>query len=176
MENRNLNPAPKLAPLTRADFDTLAALARQIWLAHYSTIITTEQIEYMLEGRFTAANLERYLGASDRWMLVLWIEGQAVGYCSYALTKAPREMKLEQLYLLPTLHGRGLGRQMLEHVEAHSKRLGCDTLMLQVNKRNTSASHVYLRSGFEVREEVVIDIGKGYVMDDFIMAKRLAGS
>jgi ribosomal protein S18 acetylase RimI-like enzyme len=172
----SLDTAAKLDPLTRTDFDAVASLARRIWLAHYTTIITTAQIEYMLDGRFTPANLERYLGAADRWMYVLRLDGEPVGYCSYALTGRPREMKLEQLYLLPALHGRRLGKQMLEHVEAHAKRAGCDCLMLQVNKQNTVAANVYFRSGFAVREEVVIDIGKGYVMDDFIMEKRLGGS
>jgi GNAT superfamily N-acetyltransferase len=164
----------RLQPLARADFDGVAALARTIWFEHYIKIITREQIEYMLGGRFSAANLERYLGAPDRWMFVLLVDAELVGYCSYALTATPRELKLEQLYLLPALHGRGLGRLMLEHVEAHARRLGVDTLMLQVNKRNTTASSVYFKGGFKVREEVVIDIGQGYVMDDYIMTKQLA--
>jgi GNAT superfamily N-acetyltransferase len=162
-----------LAPLERADFETIAALARSIWFAHYTAIISREQIEYMLGGRFTAANLERYLDAPDRWMNVLRVDDDVVGYCSHALTATPREMKLEQLYLLPALHGRGLGKLMMEHIESHARALGCDTLMLQVNKRNTTAASVYFRSGFKVREEVVIDIGNGYVMDDFILEKPL---
>lgn len=165
-----------LAPLQRADFDTIAALARTIWLAHYTSIISKEQIEYMLGGRFTAGNLARYLDAPDRWMNVLRVDGEVVGYCSHSLTPTPREMKLEQLYLLPRLHGRGLGKLMMEHIENHARALGCDTLMLQVNKRNTTAASVYFRSGFTVREEVVIDIGNGYVMDDYILAKPLRQS
>ena len=162
-----------LQPLARSDFDAVAALARTIWLEHYIKIITREQIEYMLGGRFGAANLERYLDAPDRWMFVLRLDAELVGYCSYAHTSTPRELKLEQLYLLPALHGRGLGRLMLEHVEAHARGLGMQTLMLQVNKHNTTASSVYFKAGFEVREEVVIDIGQGYVMDDYIMVKQL---
>jgi ribosomal protein S18 acetylase RimI-like enzyme len=163
-----------LSPLARTDFATLAALAREIWLEHYSTIITKAQIEYMLAGRFTAANLERYLDAADRWMFVLRRDGRAIGYCSYALSDRPRELKLEQLYLLPALHGQGLGRLMLEHVEADARRLGCDALMLQVNKQNAVAIDVYRRAGFTVRQEVVVDIGNGFVMDDFILEKRLS--
>jgi ribosomal protein S18 acetylase RimI-like enzyme len=172
-----VSSAAVLNPLSRNDFETLAALAREIWLAHYSTIITTAQIEYMLGGRFTAENLERYLDSSDRWMFVLRREGRAIGqligYCSYARTDQPRELKLEQLYLLPALHGQGLGRLMLEHVEAHALRIECDLLMLQVNKQNTVAINVYRRAGFTVRKEVVVDIGNGFVMDDFILEKRL---
>ena len=164
---------PVLAPLQPADFDAVAALARRIWLEHYISIISKEQIEYMLGGRFTPANLARYVDANDRWFDVLRLDGAIVGYCSHALLPDPREVKLEQLYLLPALHGLGLGKRMMVHIESHARALGRDTLVLQVNKQNTKAASVYLRAGFEVREETVIDIGQGYVMDDFIMAKRV---
>jgi ribosomal protein S18 acetylase RimI-like enzyme len=163
-----------LAALTRADFATVAALARAIWLAHYTTIISKQQIDYMLEGRFTDENLARYLDAPDRWMWVLRVDGVAVGYASCALTATPREMKLEQLYLLPALHGRGLGKLMMTWVEEQARARGCDTLMLQVNKQNTTASRVYFAAGFTVRAEAVFDIGNGYVMDDYILEKALA--
>jgi len=170
-----LRSTPSLSPLQASDFATIAALARRIWLAHYISIISKEQIEYMLGGRFTPANLASYVGAGDRWFDVLRADGAVVGYCSHSLLADPREVKLEQLYLLPELHGLGLGKRMMVHVEAHARALGRDTLVLQVNKRNTKAASVYLRAGFEVREEVCIDIGAGYVMDDFIMQKRLGG-
>lgn len=47
--------------------------------------------------------------------------------------------------------------------------------MLQVNKRNEKAIRVYRGAGYGVREEVVVDIGSGFVMDDYIMEKRLTG-
>jgi len=165
--------APALVPLTRADFDTVATLARTIWLAHYTKIISRQQIDYMLDGRFTADNLARYLDAPDRWMRLLRVAGDTVGYVSCALTSTPRELKLEQLYLLPELHGRGLGRLMMAWVEEQARAQGCDMLMLAVNKQNTSASRVYFAAGFTVRAEAVFDIGNGYVMDDFILEKRL---
>jgi ribosomal protein S18 acetylase RimI-like enzyme len=164
---------PKLDPIGPADFEPIAALAREIWLAHYISIITKEQIEYMLDGRFTPANLQRYVGASDRWMYVLRLNEMPVGYCSCALTDVPGEMKLEQLYLQPALHGRGFGKYMLEHVENKARENACETLILQVNKRNTGAIEVYRRTGFRVRKEIVLDIGHGYVMDDFIMQKKI---
>src|SRR3974377_819554 len=98
-----------LSSLTESDFESLSTLARTIWMAHYTKIIGVAQIEYMLAGRFTVDNIRRYVNANDRWLEILKTNGEAVGYCSYALTEVPGEMKLEQLYLLPALHGRGLG-------------------------------------------------------------------
>ena len=165
--------AVRLDPLTEADFGVVAALADTIWRSHYGAMISMAQIDYMLDGRYTAANLRRYVDADDRWLWLLRVDGEAVGYCSCSLGEGADEMKLEQLYLLPSLHGRGLGGRMLRHVEAQCRAQHRDVLWLTVNKGNAGSIAVYRKAGFTVRREAVFDIGHGYVMDDYVMAKRL---
>ena len=46
-------------------------------------------------------------------------------------------------------------------------------MILAVNKQNSRAIAAYLKNGFAVREAVRVEIGNGFVMDDFIMAKSL---
>jgi ribosomal protein S18 acetylase RimI-like enzyme len=162
-----------LDTLTAADFETLTQLAKMIWRAHYTRIIGSEQVDYMLADRYTPEKLRPYLNADDRWLMMLRIDNRAVGYCSYALTEVPGEMKLEQLYLLSEYYGQGLGRTMLHHVEERARELGCRTLMLQANKHNDIAVAFYRKAGFIVREEAVFDIGGGFVMDDYVMEKAL---
>jgi len=162
-----------LQPLAAADFAPLAALAETIWRQHFQRFISVAQIEYMLAGRYTAGNLGKYLDAPDRWLDVLWLDGERVGYCSHAGTAISTEMRLEQLYVLSALHGRGLGGLMMRHVEAHARELGMHTLILTVNRHNANSIAVYRHAGFTVREEKCFDIGNGYVMDDYVMEKRL---
>jgi ribosomal protein S18 acetylase RimI-like enzyme len=80
---------------------------------------------------------------------------------------------LHKLYLLPELQGRGLGSRLLQHCEQEVRAAGAHRLILSVNKRNAKAIAVYQRNGFVIAESVVTDIGGGFVMDDFIMAKEL---
>ena len=160
-----------LLPLTTNDFDTVAALAESIWRSHYPAMISMAQIDFMLAGRYTPERLRRYLDADDSWLELLKVDGVPVGYCSYALTDTPQEMKLQELYLLPDYRGRGLGSFMLQHVETQARARGCTALMLTVNKGNTDAIAVYRHAGFSVREEAVFDIGNGFVMDDYVMVK-----
>jgi ribosomal protein S18 acetylase RimI-like enzyme len=122
--------------------------------------------------------LRPYLNADDRWLMLLRIDNQLVGYCSYALAgdlgeRKFGEMKLEQIYLLPECYGQGLGKLMMRHVEQQARARGCRTLALQVNKRNAVAIAFYRKAGFTVREEAVFDIGNGFVMDDYVMEKVL---
>lgn len=151
----------------------LARLAETIWRSHYTSIIGTAQVDYMLAGRYTPERLRRYLNASDRWLMLLRIDNRIIGYCSYALEKNPGEMKLEQLYLLPEYCGQGLGSLMLRHVEERARALDCRALTLQVNKHNAVALVFYRKAGFTLREEAVFDIGNGFVMDDCVMEKAL---
>ncbi len=84
------------------------------------------------------------------------------------------EFKLHKLYLLPELHGRGLGSRLLQHVEHEVRVGGGCRLILTVNKRNARAIAAYRRNGFGIAECVVTDIGGGFVMDDYVMAKDLS--
>jgi diamine N-acetyltransferase len=81
------------------------------------------------------------------------------------------EFKLHKLYLLPELHGCGLGSLLLQHVEREVRQPGARRLILAVNKRNANAIAAYQRNGFVIAETVVTDIGGGFVMDDYVMAK-----
>jgi len=104
----------------------------------------------------------------------LLVDGQFVGFASIGPIKTAGEMKLHKLYLLPELHGRGLGSRLLRHCEDEARRLGARRLILSVNKRNAKAIAAYKRNGFAIAESIVNNIGGGFVMDDFIMAKNLA--
>ncbi|SBT09766.1 Acetyltransferase (fragment) [Candidatus Propionivibrio aalborgensis] len=43
-----------------------------------------------------------------------------------------------------------------------------------MNKQNVRAIAAYERKGFSVRESVCVNIGGGFVMDDFIMSRSIA--
>ncbi len=166
-------PDVQLDPLSEADFNILADVADRIWRSHYITMISIAQIEYMLDGRYVPERLRNYVDSQERWLWMLRVGGVPAGYCSCSLGEAADAMKLEQLYLLADYKGLGLGGRMLRHVEAKTRALGRTRLYLTVNKGNTDSIAIYLKSGFVVREEAVFEIGNGYVMDDFVMEKRL---
>ena len=168
-----MTPDILLDPLTESDFDIVAQLADTIWRAHYSSLIGMAQIDYMLDGRYAPERLRGYLGSQERWLWLLRVAGVPAGYCSCSLVEETDAMKLEQLYLLADYKGQGLGGRMLRHVEAKASAMGRSRLFLTVNKGNTDSIAIYRKSRFVVREEAVFDIGNGYVMDDYVMEKRL---
>ena len=170
-------PATTLTSVAEPDFGVLRELAGTIWRQHYAEIVSAAQIRYMLAARFSDEALWKHIQASDRWLELLRVSGVPVGYCGYEVTdgdddgSSPATMKLGQLYVLESHRGMGLGRFMLRHVEARARELGRRTLRLQVNRKNAAAIGFYRSAGFDVVREAVFEIGGGFVMDDYVMAK-----
>ncbi len=96
-----------------------------------------------------------------------------MGFAAWYRADEPATSKLDKLYVLVEYQQRGIGRRLIEHVESAARADGAASLILNVNKHNTGAISAYEKCGFSVRVAVVVDIGQGFVMDDYVMAKRL---
>lgn len=154
------------------DIPLVAPFAQAIWRDHYAAIISPAQIEHMLRERYSAADLEPYVGAADRWFELLRVERALAGFLRTRIVDGDT-LKIEEIYLAAAWRGRGFGQQLLAHAEARGRALCCAQLLLAVNKRNAAAIRAYERFGFSVCESIVVDIGGGFVMDDFVMTLPL---
>ena len=163
----------EIRPVAPADVDAIAALARVIWQDAYTAIITQSQIDYMLEQRYNAPRLQEELARPGCWWDQAFVDGERVGFLSCLLTDRPGEIKLDKLYVLPQRQRGGVGGALIARALAHGVAAGCDTLILAVNKGNARAIAAYEKHGFTVRDAVRVDIGGGFVMDDFIMARTI---
>ena len=163
----------RILPLEPEDIGPLAALAREIWYAHYPALITTAQIEYMLDQRYRPAIVRSELARPGTWWDKLMIGPAMAGFSSYFLVPSAREMKLDKLYVHPQRQRRGLGGLMIERACEAGRAQSCRRLVLAVNKQNATAIAAYLKHGFEVADAITKDIGGGFVMDDYVMVKRL---
>ena len=162
-----------IAPLEEAAIDALCSLAREVWRHHYPRIIGHAQTEYMLAQRYAADVIRHELGDSRVWWDTLSEDDVMRAFASSLRGDAPGEIKLDKLYVHPQRQRRGYGAALIGHTCERAARLGCRRVVLAVNKRNASAISAYQKQGFVIREGVVKDIGRGFVMDDYIMEKRL---
>jgi ribosomal protein S18 acetylase RimI-like enzyme len=162
-----------ISPVTAADVEAVAALARRVWQHTYLGIISQQQIDYMLDQRYRTQLVNEELGMDTIWWDQLRVDGQLAGFVSCLLTGTPGEMKLDKLYVDPQRQRLGMGRRLVDQVLARALAAGCQTLILAVNKGNEKAIAAYRKQGFAVRDSVCVDIGGGFVMDDFIMARSL---
>jgi|SRR5688572_18292288 len=175
MTDDRVKASARIEPLKEADVEPMAALAREIWYAHYPAIIGTAQIEYMLEQRYRPATVRAELGRPGIWWDKLMLGPDMAGFASYFLAPPAKEMKLDKLYVHPRHQRRGYGGLMIARACEVARSQGCSRLMLAVNKNNGHAVAAYRKHGFRIAEAVTKDIGGGFVMDDYIMEKPLAG-
>ena len=172
--NNPANHSPVIESVSeRSQLSEIAALADVIWREHYVSIISQGQIEYMLRKMYGLEVLEHQLRHEQVSFDCLRLADRLIGFASYGPTGTPREIKLHKLYLLPSEHRKGYGSLLLKHIEGVAVKRGFECLILAVNKRNHSAIRFYERTGFCVREKIVLDIGGGFVMDDYVMEKKL---
>lgn len=170
---RRSSAAATIVPIVAEDAEPIAALARQIWHAHYPDIISLAQIEYMLAQRYDPQVIRAELARSDLWWDKLLVDGNIGGFASYFLTEIAGEMKLDKLYVHPDHQRKGYGGMLIDRALTIARGQDCKTLTLAVNKNNRSAIAAYRKHGFRIAQAVVTDIGNGFVMDDYFMRKEL---
>ncbi|HZI83113.1 MAG TPA: GNAT family N-acetyltransferase [Casimicrobiaceae bacterium] len=169
-------PIPiRIADASESDLQRVAELAGVIWRRHYPGIITPGQIDYMLSTGYSRAALERFIVEPGAGLLLAHAGDRFVGFAAYYRTDPPGELKLDKLYVHQDYQGKGVGSRLIGRVEEAASAQKLPSLILNVNKNNVGAIRAYEANGFAIRESVVIDIGGGYVMDDYVMAKRLSG-
>lgn len=160
-----------IVPATPGDAEAIAALAKVIWHRHYPAIINQAQIDYMLAQRYAPELLRRQIGSpGHRWDKLL-LDGELAGFAHCFVNGS--EMKLDKLYIHPEHQHKGYGGKLIAHAVMAAQDAGCARLLLAVNKHNKNAIAAYRKHGFEVIEAVVQDIGDGFVMDDYIMAREV---
>lgn len=162
-----------ITPAAAGQLAVVRALAQTIWHAHYPAIIAADQIEYMLERGYRPEALAWFLGRADRGLEIAAVDGEPAGFAAWCLTDTPGEAKLDKLYVLPQRQRLGLGGRLIDRCDGLAGAAGATTLILNVNKRNAKAIAAYGKHGFAIRESVVVPIGGGFVMDDYVMARAI---
>jgi diamine N-acetyltransferase len=160
----------KIRNATTQDIDLIRRLCFNVWPQTYAGIISQEQIDYMLEMMYSEASLKKQMGDGAQFIIV-YDENEPVGFASFQETE-PAIFKLHKLYVLPSQQGRGTGRFIIDYILSEIKKQNATALQLQVNRRN-NAKFFYEKNGFAIIKEFDFAIGNGWVMDDYVMEKKL---
>jgi len=164
-------PISFLPAHTEEQVAAIADLAREIWYEYYVPLIGRLQVDYMVaKFQSAAAMLEQVRSGYEYFMMQQ--DGALIGYLAVQPQPDGARLFISKLYLHGNARGRGTGRAAMEFIEKIAGQRGLGLLWLTVNKGNP-AVQAYQRLGFQIAEAIVIDIGNGYVMDDFRMEKRL---
>lgn len=160
----------KLIKATEKDIPLIQDLAKRSWENAYTEILTTEQMEFMLNTMYSEAEISEHLKNLNYHYYLVFDEILNVfdGFLGYENHYEKQTTKLHRIYLVPESKGKGLGKKTLEFLNEKVKESGNNRIILNVNKYN-SAQKFYESQGYKVYDEGIFDIGNGFVMDDYLM-------
>jgi GNAT superfamily N-acetyltransferase len=162
----------KIRNASIADYQYIYDIAIPVWEATYSSLLTQDQMDYMLGLFYSREAIADQITNGGHRFLLAEDEGVYLGFASYQINYQTGITKLHKLYVLPQSHGKGIGKALVNLIEAAATENSNDQLLLNVNRFNP-AINFYLRAGFENRGEDDVDIGNGYLMEDYLMVKKL---
>ncbi len=171
-------PTPAHVPLILraiedADLPAVAELADTVWRSHYRGIISDRQIDYMLDRMYQPTTLRQQLATGHRFVCAAY-GPLIVAFASFSGSLEDlSEGQIHKLYVHPDHQHQGLGVRLIDYLAGSLRTLGRRCVTLTVNRRNITAINFYFKVGFTIRSVVDIDIGQGFVMKDFVMAKPL---
>lgn len=147
-------------------------LAKITWAISYASIISPEQMEFMLDLFYSTTSLKKQM-QNGHCFIIAWSENFPWGFASYSrkFTENEETYRLHKLYLAPDCQGKGVGKQLIVQVLNDIRPIGANCLELNVNRAN-KAFGFYQRLGFSIVREEDIDIGNGYFMNDYVMEMR----
>ena len=100
---------------TGHDIMEVNRLAGIVWRETYRTLLTREQIAYMIEKYQSVRALTEQLAFGGYRYFLLEEAAEAVGYCGVQMQEG--KLFLSKMYLMARAQGKGYFRQMLERLD-----------------------------------------------------------
>ena len=164
-----------------ADLEKLIRIGRETYHAAFHEMNTPEIMTAYLDKAFSREKIGSELADSGSRFYFCCKDSDAGEPAAYFKINFPlsqtdlndkETLELERIYVRPGFQGAGLGRMIIENVEAIALDYGLSAVWLGVWKKNISAVAFYRKMGYAVTGEHSFLMGDE-LQSDFIMTKRL---
>lgn len=163
----------EIRPISKKDFKTIQEIASKSWETTYRELLSEEQYDYMLDKMYSLDALLIQTDIQNHEFILALEDKKALGFASYEINyDNKRKTKIHKLYILPDQQKKGVGKLLIDEVTDIAKSHKESIITLNVNRFN-KALNFYNRIGFEIIGEEDINIGNGYLMEDYILEKKL---
>ncbi|HEX8017361.1 MAG TPA: GNAT family N-acetyltransferase [Flavobacterium sp.] len=152
---------------------TIQEITYTTWPITYGKILSEEQLDYMLDLFYSDKALNNQLDKKEQLFYMISEDETTLGFIGIEHHyKNEPVTRIHKIYLLPETQGKGIGKKVIVEIQKLALENNSSSLSLNVNRFNSALSF-YKKIGFEVIDEVNIDIGNGYLMEDYVMEKKL---
>ncbi|MBI9019632.1 MAG: GNAT family N-acetyltransferase [Verrucomicrobia bacterium] len=156
---------------TLKQIQTISRLAQEIWEESYFPIVGKEQAEYMLKKFHSTEVITHQILEENHVYFLIEQDNRPAGY----LATLPwlENLHLSEICVKPSPRSSEQNRSAIHFAERIACELGKPFITLTANKCNSNAIATYSRWGFCIVDEVVLDIGNGFVTNDYVMRKQM---
>lgn len=154
--------------ITFEAIQTVAYLAHKIWNQHYVTIIGQQQVDYMLD-KFQDEEAIKDQIENGYDYFIIEHQKNPCGYLALVLNNDDMKMMISKIYIDSDFRNLNLGSQLIDFSIDEAKKRGSKLIWLTVNKNNRKSIEWYQKRGFTIKENIKIDIGNGFIMDDYLI-------
>ena len=158
--------------LEKSELAIVQELAYKIWPSTFGEILSTEQIEYMLDWMYNLKTLAQQKEEGHRFFCYENEQGVPIAFLAVAKDLESHRLKIHKLYVLPEKQTKGVGKALLFKAFEFAKAQGMSTVYLNVNRYN-KAVDFYQKMGMKITHEEDISIGNGYLMEDYVFEIKL---
>ncbi|PBJ16121.1 GNAT family N-acetyltransferase [Flavobacterium sp. ACN6] len=163
----------KITEASIEDIAKIQKIANITWPNTYGEILTAAQLDYMLDLIYSTEALSKQILNNEQLFYMVSDSESTIGFIGIEHNyKNEAITKIHKIYLLPETQGKGYGKIVFNSIEKLASENNSKELLLNVNRFNT-ALNFYKKLGFEIKETVDIEIGNGYLMEDYVMGKEI---
>jgi ribosomal protein S18 acetylase RimI-like enzyme len=152
---------------TSNDIALLCSLASKIWHEYWKILLSDEQIAYMLAKFQSPEAVKEQIKHENYIYKLIKDDEEIIGY--FGVCEKQQYLFLSKLYIVKEHRGKGIGKLAFKEIQKIARNKGLKSIRLTVNKYNTNSIKAYEKWGFDIVDSCVVDIGKNFVMDDYIM-------
>ena len=154
---------------TQSDVPAIQTVANATWPATFKEILNPDQIAYMLNWMYSHEALSKNIADPNHSFWLFQQDGNTLGFAGIEHQyQGKQATKLHKIYVLPETQGMQIGKKLILHVIQEALNAGSQSLLLNVNRYN-NATGFYEKLGFTIIGEEDIEIGNGYLMEDYQM-------
>jgi diamine N-acetyltransferase len=157
---------------TIEDLKIIQRIAHLTWQDTFRKILSQAQIDYMLHSFYDLPHLQEQ-NRKGHIFLLADESGGKLGFTGFEMNQEPGKTKIHKIYILPTAQGKGIGKKLIQAIKEIALENDQTSILLNVNKYNQGAIDFYEYMGFINVKSEIIDIGNGYVMDDFVFELKI---
>ncbi len=155
-----------------ADIPLIQEIAYKTWPVTFQNILTAAQIIYMLDLMYSSESLQDQMLHKNHQFLLASNSEEYSGFSSYQVVSSST-IKIHKIYVNPEAQGKGIGASLFRYIELLAEQLHVSKVTLNVNINNQAISF-YQARGYQTIRQEDIQIGNGYLMEDYVMEKKIS--